>query len=77
MLTFVTASPKCDYYADEMMQYLQQSRDMMMAYMKERIPRIKLAEPEATYLMWLDCRDLNTDPGRTRGIHVQQSKSWA
>ena len=26
MLTFVTAYTKCDYYADEMMQYLQQSR---------------------------------------------------
>ncbi len=38
MLTFVTAYTQCDYYADEMMQYLQQSRDMMMAYMKERIP---------------------------------------
>ena len=67
------AYTKCDYYADEMMQYLQQSRDMMMAYMKERIPRIKLAEPDATYLMWLDCRDLNMTcllytscPGDTR-----------
>ena len=35
MLTFVTAYTKCDYYADEMMQYLQQSRDMMMAYMSK------------------------------------------
>ena len=29
-ITFVTAYTKCDYYADEMMQYLQQSRDCLL-----------------------------------------------
>ena len=74
MLTFVTAYTKCDYYADEMMQYLQQSRDMMMAYMKERIPRIKLAEPEATYLMWLDCRDLNMTQDELKAFMFNKAK---
>ena len=74
MLTFVTAYTQCDYYADEMMQYLQQSRDMMMAYMKERIPRIKLAEPEATYLMWLDCRDLNMTQDELKAFMFNKAK---
>ena len=54
------------------MQYLQQSRDMMMAYMKERIPRIKLAEPEATYLMWLDCSGL-TDSSEELADVIRES----
>ena len=27
-------------------------------YLKEKMPKIHLVEPEATYLMWLDCSGL-------------------
>ena len=74
MSTFITAYTQCDYYADEMMEYLQGNRDFMLSYIRERIPRIKLAEPEATYLMWLDCRDLNMGQEELKAFMFNRAK---
>lgn len=74
MSTFITAYTQCDYYADEMMEYLQGNRDFMLSYIRERIPRIKLAEPEATYLMWLDCRDLNMSQEELKAFMFNRAK---
>ena len=46
MLSFITAYTECDYYADELMEYLEINKDYVVDFIKERIPRIKLAEPE-------------------------------
>lgn len=58
MLTLTTAYTKCDYYADEMVEYLQGNRDYLVDFLKNRIPQIKIGTPEATYLFWLDCKGL-------------------
>lgn len=74
MSSFITAYTQCDYYADEMMEYLQESRDLMLSFFKERIPRIKVAEPEATYLIWLDCRDLNMSQEELKSFMFNRAK---
>ena len=33
----------------------------MVSYFENRIPRIKVIQPHGSYLVWLDCRDLNMD----------------
>lgn len=48
-----------DAWLHEVLQILEGNRDYLMAYLAENIPQIKMAKPEATYLAWLDCRDLN------------------
>lgn len=55
---FVSAYTKCDYYADGMMEYLEETRKVVKEYLDENIPEIKLVHPEAMYLFWLDCRGL-------------------
>ncbi len=74
MSSFITAYTKCDYYADELMEYLQGNRDFLLNYIREHIPRIKLAEPEATYLMWLDCRDLNMTQEELKDFMFNKAK---
>ncbi len=66
-LLFETAYDKCEYYADQLVEYLQGNVDLLRKFFKERMTRIKLVNPEATYLMWLDCRDLAmSQPDLTR-----------
>jgi len=43
----------------QVLKLLQGNRDYLMQYMAENIPGIHMTRPEATYLAWLDCRDLN------------------
>lgn len=38
--------------------YLQGNRDHLLALIASTLPGVRAASPEATYLAWLDCRDL-------------------
>jgi len=46
-------------WLDQLLIYLKGNVDFLRSYLEENIPSIKLIEPEATYLLWLDCRSLN------------------
>ena len=40
------------------MAYLAQTRDFVGEFARRHLPGIRLIEPEGTYLLWLDCREL-------------------
>lgn len=74
VLTYVTAYTKCDYYADELMEYLQENRDYLLEFIRNNIPKIKVTEPEATYLIWLDFRDLNMEQEELKEFILEKAK---
>lgn len=43
----------------EVLGLLESNRDFLYDYLEKNLPQIKMVKPEATYLAWLDCRDLN------------------
>ncbi|MDP7037927.1 MAG: PatB family C-S lyase [Myxococcota bacterium] len=43
----------------ETMKTLEQNRETLVDYIQNRLPEIICAKPQATYLAWLDCRNLN------------------
>jgi cystathionine beta-lyase len=45
-------------WLNQLLVYLKGNRDYFLSFMKERIPKLKVVVPEATYLMWIDCRSL-------------------
>lgn len=47
-----------DNYADQCLAYLSGTRDQAVKYIRENIPKIRAIEPEATFMIWLDCRGL-------------------
>lgn len=47
-----------DEWLDQLLVYLQANRDYLISYIKERIPKLNVIKPEATYLVWIDCRNL-------------------
>lgn len=48
-----------DAWLREVLHMLEGNRDYLMKFLAEKIPQIKMIKPEATYLAWLDCRELN------------------
>jgi cystathionine beta-lyase len=50
-----------DEWLEQVLDYLQANLEFMISYFENRIPRIKVIRPQGTYLVWLDCRDLNMD----------------
>jgi len=61
------AYDECEDWLDEMVAYVQGNVDFVHNYLKENIPQIKTMLPEASFLVWLDCRDLHlTQPDLVR-----------
>jgi cystathionine beta-lyase len=45
----------------ELLAYLKDNLDLACSHIAEHLPRVKCSTPEATFLLWLDCRGLNLD----------------
>ena len=45
-------------WLDALMAYLAQTRDFVTDFAARNLPGIRVIEPEGTYLLWLDCREL-------------------
>lgn len=46
-------------WLDQLLIYLNNNLKFLTDYIEENIPKIKVIQPEATYLIWLDMNDLN------------------
>jgi cystathionine beta-lyase len=51
-------------WLDELLAVLETNRDLLMRFVHENLPGVKMPMPEGTYLAWLDCRGLKlpSDP---------------
>jgi cysteine-S-conjugate beta-lyase len=43
-------------WLDQVLLYLQENRDFLSRFVREKLPGIQMTKAEATYLGWLDCR---------------------
>jgi len=50
-------------WLEQMMHVLEGNRDYLVDFIQTRLPKIKLKKPDATYLAWLDCRELGLEEG--------------
>jgi len=61
-------------WLDSLLVYLRDNRDFVSDYLTTHLPAIRLIQPEGTYLLWLDCRDLKMSDAQLREFFVQQAK---
>jgi cystathionine beta-lyase len=50
-----------DEWLDALLAYLRTNRDIVQEWVATRLPRVDTAHVEATFLSWLDVRDLDLD----------------
>jgi cysteine-S-conjugate beta-lyase len=58
----------------ELLDYLQATRDAAIAYIQAELPSIKAVAPQATYLLWLDCRALQLDDDALKHFFIQEAQ---
>ncbi len=63
-----------DAWLGELMQYLQGNVDFLDDFCKTQIPQIEVIRPEATFLVWLDCRKLNLSDAELKQLFVEKAK---
>lgn len=59
-------SGACDDWLMELRAYLKANRDFLVEFIQSELPAIHVTCPQATYLAWLDCRQL-TESGKISG----------
>lgn len=57
----------------EMMDYVRGNRDFVLGFVEQRLPEVKVTDPEGTYLLWLDCRGLGLDDPELKRFMVEQA----
>jgi len=63
-----------DDWLDALMPYLQETCRQVKAYLDTYIPQLKMQLPEATYLLWLDCRALQMSDAELRDFFIRDCR---
>ena len=61
-------------WLEQLLPYISANFDFVVDYCKQHIPKIRTYAPDATYLMWLDCRDLGLSNEALHDFMIQKAK---
>ena len=76
---FAFVAPQAAYengedWLRQLSEYLQGNVDFVDSYLKENIPAIKACRPEASFLIWLDCRELGMEPKALKHFFIHEAR---
>ena len=63
-------------WLEELKVYLESNLRNIRVFLKDKLPQIKLVEPEGTYLVWLDFKELNLNNEQLQNLIVHKAKLW-
>lgn len=72
----VSAYNKGGQWVDELIEYLEGNLSYVRDFLKEKLPEVKLIEPEGTYLIWLDFSGVTDNRKELAKIIVEEAKLW-
>jgi cystathionine beta-lyase len=77
ILGFVTleaAYNEGEEWLGQLMAYLHDNLMFLTGFIQQHLPRIKIVKPEATYLVWLDCRELGMGKEELRNFMIHRAR---
>lgn len=63
-------------WLEELKTYLENNIKFVKEFLLENLPQIKLIEPEGTYLLWLDFRNLKLNQNQLDDLIINKAKLW-
>ena len=64
-----------DWY-NQLLEYIENNLNFVRDYLNKNLKKVKLVEPEGTYLIWLDFNGLNIDDKELNDIVINKAKLW-
>ena len=61
-------------WLEQALEYISGNFDFIKSYCEANIPKVKPNLPDATYLVWLDCRELGMDNEELRRFMIEKAK---
>lgn len=69
-----TAYEYGEEWLEQLLSYLEDNLDFIKHFIKERLPNVKLIQPEATYLAWLDFSAVESDIHKLEKLIQRKAK---
>jgi len=60
-------------WLNQLMEYLGGNVLLLSEFTRKHIPQIRVINPEATYMVWLDCTGLNMTPAELNGFMINKA----
>ena len=74
LVATIAAYNEGDEYLSQLKKYLEDNIMFVHNYLKDNIPKIKSNIPQATYLIWLDCRELGLNQKELEEFMLKKAK---
>ncbi|MEM7292166.1 MAG: aminotransferase class I/II-fold pyridoxal phosphate-dependent enzyme, partial [Pseudomonadota bacterium] len=65
-----------DAWLDEAVAYIAANIDHVKSYLREHLPMIRTVDCQATYLLWLDFRELALDHAALKSLLIDEAKLY-
>ena len=74
IIATVAAFTQGETWRQEMLSYVEGNIRYVERFLQEHIPAIRAVRPEASFLVWLDCRGLYMDHDRLQDFFVNHAR---
>ncbi|XJZ26784.1 MalY/PatB family protein [Bacillota bacterium Lsc_1132] len=74
ILAMEAAYQNGEMWLEELMDYLEGNKQFAISYLAENLPQLTYMEPDATYLLWIDCRKLALSDKEIKKLLIEKGK---
>ncbi|MHA1473810.1 MAG: MalY/PatB family protein [Promethearchaeota archaeon] len=74
VIALKTAYNECEDWVDAVMVYIKKNYEFLKNFIQEKLPGVKVIEPEGTYLIWMDFRDIKLTQNELDDILKKEAK---
>ena len=69
----IAAFRKGEEWRKQMLSYIEGNIELVESFCKQRIPQVKPLRPQASFLIWLDCRGLGLDHDSLTSLFIDKA----
>ncbi|MEZ5011361.1 MAG: aminotransferase class I/II-fold pyridoxal phosphate-dependent enzyme [Bacteroidales bacterium] len=62
-----------DEWLDQLLAYIKNNAEFVVDFCRQNLPVIKPVMPEATYMIWLDCRQMGMEPAELNRFFIEKA----
>lgn len=61
-------------WLEELLDYLEENKELVKKRIEDHMPQLKLIEPEGTYLLWIDCSGLGLKDEELKNFMIEKAR---
>ncbi|MDP4178551.1 MAG: MalY/PatB family protein [Bacillota bacterium] len=63
-------------WLSELLDYIEENKNYVSNFLKNKLPMLKLTETEGTYFLWIDCREMGFNKEMLERFMIYTAKLW-